>query len=84
MEALSAVTQLGIHVAVSFLLWIFAAQWVRRTFGLGNYVSVFGVILGAGSGALSFWKFCTKTARRASHNAPDGGEAAHKDDDSRG
>ncbi len=84
MEALSAVTQLGIHVAVSFLLWIFAAQWVRRTFRLGNYVSVLGVILGAGSGALSFWKFCTGTARRAAHNTPEGGKDARGDGNSRG
>lgn len=55
-KALSAFTQLGISVAVSFLLWIFIAAWLRKIFALGNGVMVAGVILGAGSGFLSFVK----------------------------
>ena len=62
---LSNITQLGIYVAVSFGIWIFIAAWLRRTFGLGNYVSVIGVLLGAGSGALSFWKFCKQVILRS-------------------
>ncbi len=55
-KALSAFTQLGISVVVSFLLWILIAAWVKRTFSLGNVVMVIGVILGAGSGFMSFIK----------------------------
>ena len=56
-KALSAFTQLGISVAVSFLLWILIAAWIKKTFALGNGVMVVGVILGAGSGFLSFFKY---------------------------
>lgn len=56
-KALSAFTQLGISVAVSFLLWILIAMWLRKTFNMGNGVMVAGVILGAGSGFLSFIKY---------------------------
>ena len=56
-KALSAFTQLGLNVAVSFLLWILIAMWLRKTFSLGNGVMVAGVILGAGSGFLSFVKY---------------------------
>ena len=56
--ALGNLTQLGINVAVSFLLWILLALWLKKTFSLGNYVTVIGIILGAGSAGLSFYKFC--------------------------
>ncbi len=56
-KALSAFTQLGLSVAVSFLLWILMAMWLRKTFSLGNGVMIAGVILGAGSGFLSFIKY---------------------------
>lgn len=56
-KALSAFSQLGISVSVSFLLWILIALWLRKTFSLGNGVMVAGVILGAGSGFLSFVKY---------------------------
>ena len=62
LKALSAVTQLGIYVIVSFGIWILTANYIKQRFGLGNYVSVIGVILGAGSGMLSFVKFCKRYA----------------------
>ncbi len=55
-KALSAFTQLGISTMVSFLLWILIALWLKKTFTLGNGIMVAGVILGAGSGFLSFVK----------------------------
>ena len=60
--ALSGITQLGISIVVSFLLWILIATWVKNTFNLGNYVMVFGVILGAGSAGISFYNFCKKAS----------------------
>ena len=57
-DALSAISQLGLSVVISFLLWIIIAAWVKKTFSLGNYVMVIGVFLGAGSAVLSFLKFC--------------------------
>lgn len=56
--ALSYITQLGLSVIISFMIWISIALWARKTFGLGNYVSVIGILLGAGSGTVSFIKFC--------------------------
>ena len=55
-KALSAFTQLGLSVAVSFLLWILIAAWLKKTFDMGNGIMVAGVILGAGSGFMSFLK----------------------------
>lgn len=56
-NALNSITQLGLSVSISFLLWIFIAKWFQKTFSLGNYIMVFGVIAGTGSAALSFLKF---------------------------
>lgn len=56
--ALSNITQLGLNIAISFLLWIVIASWVKKTFHLGNYIMLIGIFLGMGSGALSFLKFC--------------------------
>lgn len=58
--ALSGITQLGISVVVSFILWILIASWVKNTFNLGNYVMVIGVLCGAGSAGISFYSFCKK------------------------
>ena len=56
--ALNSITQLGLSVVISFLLWIMIAAWVKKTFSLGNYIMVTGIIFGTGSAVLSFLKFC--------------------------
>lgn len=61
-EALSSISQLGLSVVISFLLWILIASWIRSTFSLGNGVMVAGVLFGMGSAVLSFVKFCKRTA----------------------
>ena len=58
--ALSSITQLGISIIVSFLLWIMIAMWVKKTFNLGNFVMVIGIFCGAGSAGTSFYNFCRK------------------------
>lgn len=63
--ALSGITQLGLSVAISFLLWIFIASWVKRVFHLGNFVMLAGIFLGLGSAILSFKKFCKFTSSEA-------------------
>lgn len=55
--ALSEITQLGLSASISFLIWIYLANKVRDFFGLGNLVTVFGVILGAGSAMMVFVNF---------------------------
>ena len=57
-QALNSITQLGLSIAISFLLWIFIAMWVKNKFNLGNYVVLIGILLGLGSAVLSFIKFC--------------------------
>lgn len=57
-QALNSITQLGLSVVISFLIWIFIAMWVKNTFNLGNFVMVIGILLGVGSAVLSFIKFC--------------------------
>ena len=56
-DALSNITQLGLSVAISFLLWIFIALKIKNYFNLGNIVMLLGVLLGTGSAILSFIKF---------------------------
>jgi len=68
LDALGAVTQLGLSVVISFLLWIFIASWVQRKFNLGNYVMVIGVFMGIGSAVTTFIKFCQATAERGKKN----------------
>ena len=60
--ALSAITELGISVVVSFLLWILIALWAKNTFSLGNYVMVIGILCGAASAGISFYNFCKKAS----------------------
>lgn len=55
--ALGAITELGLNIVISFLLWILIASWVKNTFSLGNYVMIIGIFLGLGSAALSCIKF---------------------------
>ncbi len=63
-EALSAITGLGLSVMISFLLWVGIAYWVQSKFALGDYVMIIGVLLGIGSGSMTFWKFCTRDAKK--------------------
>jgi len=57
-QALNAITQLGLSVIISFLIWIFIAMWVKNKFHLGNFIMIIGILLGLGSAVLSFVKFC--------------------------
>lgn len=63
-QALSAITGLGLSVVISFLIWIGIAYWVQSKFSLGNYIMVIGVLMGIGSGSVTFMKFCTSTSRK--------------------
>ena len=58
--ALSGITQLGIRVVVSFLIWILIALWIKNVFNLGDYVTAIGIFCGAGSAGISFYDFCKK------------------------
>lgn len=55
--ALSNITQLGLNIVISFLIWIMIASWARKTFHLSNFVMVIGILAGVGSAILSFIKF---------------------------
>ena len=68
LDALSAVTQLGLRVMISFLIWIGIASWIQRKFSLGNFVMVIGVFMGIGSAVTTFVKFCTSTAGKGGKN----------------
>ena len=57
-QALNSISQLGLSVVISFLLWIFIAMWIRDKFNLGNFVMIIGILFGLGSAVLSFIKFC--------------------------
>ena len=57
-QALNSISQLGLSVVISFLLWIFIAMWIRDKFNLGNFIMIIGIFLGLGSAVLSFIKFC--------------------------
>ena len=59
--ALSSISQLGLSVIISFLLWIAIASWLKEKFALGNFVMIIGIFLGLGSAVLSFLKFCKLT-----------------------
>lgn len=67
-QALGSITQLGLSIAISFLLWIMIASYIRKAFSLGNWVMVSGILLGAGSAGLSFVKFCRKVTAKENEN----------------
>ena len=67
-EALSAVPGLGLSVMVSFLIWIGIAYWVQSKFSLGDFVMIIGVLLGIGSGSMTFIKFCSRDSKKGEKN----------------
>lgn len=67
-KALSSITQLGLSIVISFLLWIMIAAWLRKTFSLGNYIMLIGILLGAGSAVLTLIKFCMASAGKENKN----------------
>lgn len=54
------ITQLGIRISVSFLIWILIALWLKKVFVFGNFIMVVGIFLGLGSAILSFYDFYKK------------------------
>ena len=64
-SALGHITQLGLSVAISFLVWIFIALKIKSYFSLGNAVMLLGILLGSLSAGLSFWKFLKKISLNA-------------------
>lgn len=66
--ALGAITELGLNIVISFLLWILIASWVKSTFSLGNYVMIIGILLGLGSASLSCIKFYKLVVGKESRN----------------
>lgn len=63
-RAIGSITQLGLTVVFSFLIWIGIASFVQNALGLGNSILVAGILLGAGSGALSFVKFIKSATKK--------------------
>lgn len=61
--ALSNITQLGLNIVISFLIWIMLAAWLKKAFHLGNFIMITGILLGLGSGILSFIKFCKEVIK---------------------
>ncbi len=67
-QALNSISQLGLSVVISFLLWIFIAMWIRDKFNLGNFTMIIGILLGLGSAVLSFLKFCRLISPKEKNN----------------
>ena len=44
-QALNSISQLGLSVVISFLLWIFIAMWIRDKFNLGNFIMIIGILI---------------------------------------
>ncbi len=66
--ALGTITEFGLNIVISFLLWILIASWVKSTFSLGNYVMIIGIFLGLGSSILSCIKFYKLVVGKESRN----------------
>lgn len=66
--ALSLISQLGLSVVISFLLWIGIASWVQRKYSLGNYIMVIGIFMGIGSAVTTFVKLCTSITGKGDKN----------------
>lgn len=56
--ALSSITQLGLRIAASFLIWIGIAAYLKRKFCLTDKIMLLGIICGTGSAFLSLVHFC--------------------------
>jgi len=54
---LTLLTQLAISLLTPIIMCIFRCTWLKNKFGLGNWIIIFGILFGLGSGLLSVWKF---------------------------
>lgn len=68
LDALGSITQFGLTIVISILLWIVIAVWIKNTFSLGNYVVIIGIILGLGSAVLSCVKFYNMVVEKENKN----------------
>ncbi|MBQ1234123.1 MAG: AtpZ/AtpI family protein [Oscillospiraceae bacterium] len=58
-KGLTAFTQIGISTVVPIVFFIWGASWLQNKFGLGNWILLFGILLGVASGMLTFYKEAT-------------------------
>ena len=58
-------TQVGLSIAFPLLLCILGSAWLQRKFGLGGWVVLLGIILGAGGAVSSFRQFMHQANRQA-------------------
>ncbi len=58
-------TQVGITMVTPPLLGVFGALWLRKRFGLGNWVVIFGILLGIAVALCGLRDFLRLTEREA-------------------
>ncbi len=72
--ALSAITQLGLRIAASFLIWIGIAAYLKRRFCLTDKIMLLGIICGMGSAVLSLVHFCRVSVSHCDKKEENSGE----------
>lgn len=59
--ALSTISQLGLEIVISLLLWIIIGKFLTSKFNLPNIIMLLSIFCGLGSAILSFYKFYKNT-----------------------
>ena len=62
---LSLLSQLAISFLTPILMMIFICLWLKKTFGLGNWIVIGGMLLGLGSGLSTVWAYMKKSMKDA-------------------
>lgn len=54
---LSYITQLGLNIVTPVILCIIISLYIKNKFNLGDFVVVFGIVIGCGAGFMSLINF---------------------------
>lgn len=62
---LSLLSQLAISFLTPIFLMIVVCTWRRNKFGTGDWIIIFGILMGLGSGLSSVWVYLKKSIKDA-------------------
>lgn len=70
-KALAYFTQTALTALIPILIWIFIANFIKKQFGLGDYVTVVGILLGVVTAYFNLFKLFRAMSRDNSNDKKD-------------
>ena len=64
LKALAMLTQFGLQIFVPIASCIILAGWLQRTYELGSWVVILGIVLGVGAGVSNLMDIISKLTKK--------------------